>query len=158
MSISSMSTRGFAVPVVLRHCTILPGMAPTYVRRWPWNTSLDISTFTGRSRHYLRTFLSFLPYLDFCHVAQSPHREAEEGSIESVGDGLPDGSFAGSGRPHQTNDFACPRPRPTKRQNPVRVAIMRAAADPPLPPPCVDPLSLPTAMNSRMRSLTSSSP
>jgi len=29
LSISSMSTRGLEVPVVLRHCTILPGMAPT---------------------------------------------------------------------------------------------------------------------------------
>ena len=35
LSISSISTRGLDVPVLLRHCTTLPGMAPTYVRLWP---------------------------------------------------------------------------------------------------------------------------
>jgi hypothetical protein len=32
LSISSMSTSGLLLPVLFRHCTILPGMAPTYVR------------------------------------------------------------------------------------------------------------------------------
>jgi hypothetical protein len=32
LSISSMSTRGLLLPVLFRHWTILPGMAPTYVR------------------------------------------------------------------------------------------------------------------------------
>ena len=35
LSISSMSTMGLPVPVDLRHCTILPGIAPTYVLRCP---------------------------------------------------------------------------------------------------------------------------
>lgn len=35
LSISSMRTKGLLVPVNFRHCTILPGMAPTYVRRCP---------------------------------------------------------------------------------------------------------------------------
>ena len=38
LSISSMRTMGLLVPVDLRHCTILPGMAPTYVRLCPAHT------------------------------------------------------------------------------------------------------------------------
>ena len=37
LSISSMSTSGLLVPTVFRACTTLPGMAPTYVRRWPYS-------------------------------------------------------------------------------------------------------------------------
>ena len=32
LSISSMSTNGLEEPTLFRHCTILPGIAPTYVR------------------------------------------------------------------------------------------------------------------------------
>jgi len=35
LSISSIKTRGLAVPTFFRHCTIFPGIAPTYVRRCP---------------------------------------------------------------------------------------------------------------------------
>ena len=35
LSISSISTRGLDVPVLFRHCTTLPGIAPTYVRLCP---------------------------------------------------------------------------------------------------------------------------
>ncbi len=37
-----MSTMGLPVPVDLRHCTILPGIAPTYVLRCPAHIVLPL--------------------------------------------------------------------------------------------------------------------
>ncbi len=37
-----MSTMGLPVPVDLRHCTILPGIAPTYVLRCPAHSVLPL--------------------------------------------------------------------------------------------------------------------
>ena len=40
LSISSINTSGLEVPVALRHCTIFPGIAPTYVRRCPFTNKI----------------------------------------------------------------------------------------------------------------------
>lgn len=54
LSTSSMSTKGLLVPVDLRHCTTLPGMAPTYVRRCPLISATSESPPTEK-RKYLRS-------------------------------------------------------------------------------------------------------
>lgn len=53
LSTSSISTSGFSVPVFLRHCASFPGMAPTYVRRWPLISATSVMPPTEK-RKYLR--------------------------------------------------------------------------------------------------------
>lgn len=42
LSTSSISTRGFSVPVFFKHCTNFPGIAPTYVRLWPFISATSV--------------------------------------------------------------------------------------------------------------------
>ena len=97
-----MSTTGLFTPVVFRHCTSLPGIAPTYVRLCPFISATSLKPPTEKRKNLRSSARAMLwPML----VLPTPG-------------------------------------------GPTMVMIF----------PCVVPRSWPTAMNSRMRSLTSSKP
>jgi hypothetical protein len=46
-------------------------------------------------------------HLNFCHITQTPNREAVKFAIESISYGTPNAGFSHTWRPCQTDDLAC---------------------------------------------------